>query len=87
MTKKITLILGHPDSESYCSAIASAYEFAAKKAGHEIKVFRLGEIDFDPTLHKGYKQIQVLEPDLKKVQEAITWAQHLVFSPSVEWSR
>lgn len=85
MKKKITLILGHPDSESYCGAIASAYELAAKKAGHEIKIFRLGEIKFDPTLYKGYKHIQPLEPGIKEVQEAITWAQHLVFVYPIWW--
>ena len=35
-------------------------------------------MDFDPILHKGYKEIQLLEPDLKKLQDAIRSADHLV---------
>jgi putative NADPH-quinone reductase len=79
MAKNITVILGHPDSNSYCAAIATAYADAAEAAGNNVKFFKLGEIAFDPTLHHGYGKIQELEPGLKTIQDAITWAQHLVF--------
>lgn len=35
MTQRILLILGHPSSTSFCSAIASTYIQAATIAGHE----------------------------------------------------
>lgn len=77
--KKITILLGHPDSgETISGELAMIYETAAKKAGHEVQLFKLGDMQFDPILHKGYKVIQELEPDLKKLQEAIKWADHFV---------
>lgn len=85
MPKHITVILGHPDANSYCGELASAYVQAARDAGHEVRFFKLAEIAFDPTLHHGYKQRQELEPGLAEVKEAITWAQHLVFVYPVWW--
>ena len=46
---------------------------------------RIGDLDFDPILHQGYKQIQALEPDLLQAQVNITWAQHLVFVYPTWW--
>lgn len=85
MTKKIIIILGHPDSESYCGAIATTYQREAQLAGHDVKLFRLGDVIFDPTLHQGYKKIQSLEPGIRQIQEAILWAEHLVFIYPIWW--
>lgn len=79
MAKRILLILGHPDAESFCAALADAYAEAADEAGAELRMLRLGELAFDPVLHHGYRQIQPLEPDLQAAQQDILWAQHLVF--------
>ena len=77
--KKITILLGHPDSdETLSSELAMIYEAAAKAAGHEVQLIKLADLSFDPILHKGYKTIQELEPDLKKVQEAVAWCDHFV---------
>ncbi len=77
--KKIVILLGHPNPGPTLSGeFALIYEAAAKKAGHEVRRFNLGEMQFDPTLHQGYKAIQALEPDLLKLQEAIKWADHFV---------
>lgn len=87
MQKKITILLGHPDNEDILSKVlADAYEAAAKAAGHEVQRFNLGEMQFDPILHKGYKVIQELEPDLKKLQEAIRWCDHFVLVYPTWWS-
>jgi len=85
MSKRILVILGHPDSGSFCGALADAYEAGAKGAGHEVQRLSLGELAFDPVLHKGYAEIQPLEPDLLHAQEAITDAEHLVFVYPVWW--
>ena len=78
MKKKIFLLLGHPDSESTGAEFLSSYEQGAKDGGFEVRRTNLGDIHFDPILHKGYKTIQALEPDLLRMQEDIKWADHFV---------
>lgn len=84
--KKIFILLGHPDTETLSGSFATTYEEAAKKAGHEVRRLNIGELRFDPILHKGYKVIQELEPDLKAVQEHIRWADHFVLVYPLWWS-
>lgn len=75
---KVYIVLGHSDKDTYCGALADSYEQGAREGGHEIRRTNLGDIVFDPILHKGYKTIQELEPDLITIQENITWADHFV---------
>ncbi len=85
--KKIFILIGHPDKDhTQTSEFALLYESAALKAGHEVKKIYLSELRFDPILHKGYKVIQEIEPDLKKVQEAIAWCDHFVLLYPNWWS-
>ncbi|MGH7141483.1 MAG: NAD(P)H-dependent oxidoreductase [Minisyncoccia bacterium] len=78
MQKKIVVLSGHPNPEDTLSKfLADTYETAAKESGHELKRFNLGELKFDPILHKGYKVIQELEPDLKNIEDALKWCDHL----------
>lgn len=77
--KKILVLLGHPDTEETLSrTLAEEYTRGATEAGHEVRRIDICDLDFDPILHKGYKEIQALEPDLIKVQEAFRWAEHIV---------
>ncbi len=85
MSKNITVILGHPDASSFCGAIADQYVASAQAAGHSVRVFKLGEVVFDPVLRHGYNQRQALEPGLVEIREAISWAQHLVFVYPTWW--
>lgn len=78
MNKNIVVLLGHPDKETYSGQVADTYEASAKAAGHTVVRFNAGDMMFDPILHKGYKEIQPLEPDLLALQEAITAADHVV---------
>ena len=79
MKKKILVILGHPDTESFCGSLAKAYIDGAKVSGAEVRCLQLGELRFDPILWNGYTIIQELEPDLVKAQELIQWSNHMVF--------
>lgn len=84
--KKIFVLVGHPDSESLSSEFATTYAYGAEEAGHEVRRTNLGELSFDPILHKGYKILQELEPDLVKLQEDIKWADHFVVIYPAWWS-
>lgn len=78
MNKKVFVLLGNPDSETYSGALADAYARGAEEVGCEVRRTNLGDLHFDPVLHKGYKEIQALEPDLKHLQDDIRWADHVV---------
>jgi len=86
MTKKIFILVGHPDSQSFNTLLADAYEKGAKEVGNEVKKLNLGDLKFDPILHQGYKVIQELEPDLIQIQENIKWSEHFVIFYPSWWS-
>ncbi len=86
MPKKVFILAGHPDTESMCCDFASAYANGAKSSGHSVRLTKLSEMKFDPILHKGYKVIQELEPDLIKFQEDVRWCDHFVIIYPSWWS-
>lgn len=83
--KKILVINGHPDKESYCCALADAYTKGAVASGAEVKEIRVAELRFDPNLRFGYRMRTELEPDLIDSWEKIKWADHLVWVYPVWW--
>jgi len=83
--KKIYILLGHPDHEGMCRSIADTYEAAARAAGYSVERQNIGDMQFDPILHRGYRAMQELEPDLLKFQELIKWADHVVIIHPVWW--
>jgi putative NADPH-quinone reductase len=85
MSRSIVILLGHPDRDSLCGALAERYQQAAVAAGHRVQLFALGEVDFDPVLRHGYRQIQPLEPALQQISAAIADCQHLVLVYPTWW--
>lgn len=85
MNKRIALINGHPDKESYNFALAKAYQTGAINKGHEVQVINIRELNFNPNLAFGYRKRTTLEEDLIKSQEILKWANHLVWVYPVWW--
>ncbi|MBW3521853.1 NAD(P)H-dependent oxidoreductase [Chryseobacterium sp. NKUCC03_KSP] len=83
--KKIALINGHPNNESFNFVLAEAYKKGAINSGAEIKEIIIRDLDFNPNLQFGYKKRIDLEPDLIKAWEIIQWADHLVWVHPVWW--
>lgn len=84
--KKIFVLVGHPDTNSLSAELGTSYVYGAEEGGYEVRRTNLGELVFDPILHKAYKEVQPLEPDLLKLQEDIRWADHFVIIYPAWWS-
>ncbi len=76
--KTIVVLCGHPDKDSFSGTMADHYQVGAEDAGHIVHRVNIGELQFDPILHKGYKEIQPLEPDLIDLQAKFRAADHIV---------
>ena len=83
--KKILIINGHPDKESYNFALAEAYLKGAKASGATVQQINIRDLTFNVNLQYGYRQRTELEPDLLAAQEKIKWADHLVWVYPVWW--
>lgn len=81
----ILVIIGHPDPESFCSALSRAYIEGAASKSDQIRTIDLSQIAFDPNLKYGYRKRMELEDELKEAQELIRWADHLVFVYPTWW--
>jgi putative NADPH-quinone reductase len=82
--KKVLLIQGHPDVESFCFQLAHVYKKAASQRA-EVKEIIITELDFNPNLQFGYRKRTELEPCLLEAQEKIRWADHIVIIHPVWW--
>ena len=83
--KKILIINGHPDRESYNYALSEAYRTAAIRAGAELTQINIADLQFDPNLRFGYRKRMELEPDLVEALQKIKEAQHIVWFFPMWW--
>ena len=83
--KKILIINGHPDKQSFNFGLSNAYKEGAMKSDAEIREINIRELDFDPNLQFGYRKRTELEPDLLKAQEKLKWADHIVWVYPIWW--
>lgn len=81
---KILTILGHPTKNSFNHAVLKQYIKGAKQ-NNQVKTIYLGDLKFNPILQEGYKQRQVLEPDLKSAQKLIKWADKITLVYPTWW--
>ena len=81
MGKRILIIQGHPDVSSphFGHALAESYADAARAAGHSVQTVTVAELDFPLLRSKVEWETGPVPPALKPAQEAISWAEHLVF--------
>ncbi|ELY64116.1 NAD(P)H-dependent oxidoreductase [Natronococcus jeotgali] len=75
----VLLILGHPRTDSYCTALADAYREGAREADVDVRELAVADIEFDPDVRADSPENQPLEPDLRAAQRDLEWADHLVF--------
>lgn len=83
--KKIVIINGHPNRESFNFGIAEVYRKGALKSGAEVEEITIADLKFDPNLQFGYQKRMELEPDLVSAWKKIQWADHLVWIHPVWW--
>lgn len=83
--KKIVVINGHPDKDSFNSAITQTYITSAISLGAEVRYIPIGELDFNPNLQFGYRKRMELEPDLVKALEDLHWSEHQVWIHPMWW--
>ncbi len=81
MKRKILVILAHPAPASYCGALASAYAQGAGESRAEVRQLVLAEMKFNPMHADG----GLVEVDIAQAQDAILWAEHLVFVYPIMW--
>lgn len=83
--KKILIINGHPNSESFNFGIAESYQKGAIASGAQVETITIANLNFNPNLKFGYQKRTDLEPDLLESWEKIKRADHLVWIHPVWW--
>jgi putative NADPH-quinone reductase len=80
MAQHIVILQGHPDSSvrHFCHALADEYAKGAEDGGHEVKRIEVAALDF-PLLRTKQDFEKGQPPEaIKRAQEIVTWADHLV---------
>jgi len=80
MGRRIALIDGHPDPDRarLCHALATAYAEGAESAGREVRRAEVATLDIPLLRTKADYEQGAPPPDVRRVQEAIEWADHIV---------
>jgi putative NADPH-quinone reductase len=80
-TKRILVVNGHPDTrpERFCSSVVATYVDLAAKAGHDVRRIDVGALSFPFLVRFEDFQVAANILDIRKSQDDIGWAEHLVF--------
>lgn len=84
--KKILIINGHPDKESFCFGLHESYKKGCLSKGNEVKEIILSNMTFNPILMNGYRKRTELEPDLLEAWDKLQWAEHIVWIYPTWWA-
>ena len=75
---KILIINGHPDGESFVTALFKKYVENINQKKHDVKVLNLCEMKFDPVLRFGLRKRMEPDKEIELSQELIKWTDHFV---------
>jgi putative NADPH-quinone reductase len=81
LTRRITIIQGHPDPAGHrlLHAMADSYADGATAAGHEVRRIEVAKLDFPLLRTQGDFETGALPPTLDQAREDMRWAGHWVF--------
>jgi len=82
--KKILIINGHPNVESFNYALSKAYRKGALGSGAEVRQIDITNLDFDTFELKSLDSFKIPK-DLEKAQKDIKWSEHIVFVHPIWW--
>lgn len=83
--KKIVVINGHPDKNSFCHTLAETYKKGADTKAADCQVVHLADLKFNKGLSFDYLVFPQTEPDILQMQKDILQADHLVFVYPTWW--
>ncbi len=83
--KRILIINGHPDQNSFNAALSKSYEAGARTTSAQVKTIHIADLDFNPNLAYGYRKRSQLEPDLEMAIDLMKAADHLVWIFPMWW--
>jgi 1,4-dihydroxy-2-naphthoate polyprenyltransferase len=81
----VLIVVGHPRKASFCGALARAYRKGAARAGGELRELWLADLRFDHDVRSFDPMVQAIEKDVRRAQEAIAWADHILFVYPTWW--
>jgi len=81
MSRRITIVQGHPDATArhLLHALADAYAEAATNAGHEVRRIDVGALDFPLLRSQAEFETGQLPATLEQAREDMRWAEHWLF--------
>jgi len=82
--KKVLIINGHPNTESFNYALSKAYKNGALTGGAEVRQIDIATLNFDVFNLKSFDTFKI-PTDLQKAQEDIIWANHIVIVHPIWW--
>lgn len=84
--KRIVVLNGHPGARSLSQLFTETYVEAAEQAGHDVRLIRLHDLEFDADYGEGgYSNPKPLEPEIDAFLKHLEWADHVVMSAPLWW--